>query len=88
VPVAADVLFGRPGNNPFCHHRALELARQGLRERIVRTQAPEGLPFDHGRFEIVEEPWPAPPQGPASHTAKSAALTWMCKTAPVTWRSA
>jgi radical SAM protein with 4Fe4S-binding SPASM domain len=52
------VLFGRPGNNPFCHHRALELARQGLRERIVRTRAPEGAPFDYGRFEIVEEPWP------------------------------
>src|SRR5262245_36419191 len=26
-------LFGRAGNNPFCHHRVLELAAQGLRER-------------------------------------------------------
>jgi radical SAM protein with 4Fe4S-binding SPASM domain len=52
------VLFGRRGNNPFCHHRALELARRGRRERLVRTRAPEGLPFDHGRFEIVEEDWP------------------------------
>jgi radical SAM protein with 4Fe4S-binding SPASM domain len=52
------VLFGRPGNNPFCHHRALELARQGLRERLVRTHAPGGLPFDYGRYEIIEEPWP------------------------------
>ena len=24
----SDVLFGRPGNNPFCHHRVLELAAQ------------------------------------------------------------
>jgi radical SAM protein with 4Fe4S-binding SPASM domain len=52
------VLFGRPGNNPFCHHRALELLREGRRERLVRTKAPEGVPFDYGRFEIIEEPWP------------------------------
>ena len=52
------VLFGKPGNNPFCHHRALELLRAGQRERIVRTEAAPGLPFDHGRFAIVEEPWP------------------------------
>jgi radical SAM protein with 4Fe4S-binding SPASM domain len=48
-------LFGRPGNNPYCHHRALDLAAQGLRERIVRTEAPPGLPFDYGKFEIVVE---------------------------------
>jgi radical SAM protein with 4Fe4S-binding SPASM domain len=52
------VLFGRPGNNPFCHHRALELLREGKRERLVRTRAAEGAPFDYGRFEIVEEAWP------------------------------
>ena len=48
-------LFGRPGNNPYCHHRALELAGRGLRERIVRVEAPPGLPFDHGKFELVLE---------------------------------
>jgi len=52
------VLFGKPGNNPYCHHRALELRREGKRERLERTQAPPGEPFDHGRFEIVEEAWP------------------------------
>jgi sulfatase maturation enzyme AslB (radical SAM superfamily) len=52
------VLFGKPGNNPFCHHRALELLREGKRERLVRTAAAEGLPFDYGRFEIVLEEWP------------------------------
>jgi radical SAM protein with 4Fe4S-binding SPASM domain len=52
------VLFGRPGNNPFCHHRALELQREGRRERLLRTHPAEGVPFDHGRFEIIEEPWP------------------------------
>ena len=54
----SDVLFGKPGNNPFCHHRTLELLREGKRERIVRVQEAPGLPFDHGLFEIVEEPWP------------------------------
>jgi len=49
----------RRGNNPFCHHRALMLLRRGRRERVVRVQAADGLPFDHGRFEIVEEDWPA-----------------------------
>ena len=47
-----------PTNNPFCHHRALELLREGKRERLVRTHAAEGVPFDHGRFEIILEDWP------------------------------
>ena len=54
----ADVLFGRPGNNPYCHHRALELKRSGLRERVVRVEEAPGLPFDQGRFELVTEPLP------------------------------
>jgi len=53
------VLFGRPGNNPFCHHRALELWREGKRERLIKTRPADGEPFDYGRFEIVEETWPA-----------------------------
>jgi radical SAM protein with 4Fe4S-binding SPASM domain len=52
------VLFGKPGNNPYCHHRALELQKAGKRERLVRVEAPQGVPFDHGQFEIVEEAWP------------------------------
>jgi radical SAM protein with 4Fe4S-binding SPASM domain len=52
----ADVLFGRPGNNPYCHHRVIELARLGKRERLVQTASAPGLPFDHGLFDIVEEP--------------------------------
>lgn len=54
----SHVLFGRPGNNPYCHHRTLELLRDGKRERLVRTEAPLGTPFDYGRFEIVAEDWP------------------------------
>ncbi len=52
------MLFGKPGNNPYCHHRALELKKAGKRERLVRVEAPPGVPFDRGRFEIVEEAWP------------------------------
>ena len=48
-------LFGKPGNNPLCHHRALEMRRQGKRERLVQVEAPPGAPFDHGKFEIVVE---------------------------------
>lgn len=51
-------LLGRPGNNPYCIHRALELEQQGLRERVVKVEAAPGLPFDNGRFEIVVEPMP------------------------------
>lgn len=52
----AHCLFGKPGNNPLCHYRALELQRRGRRERLVpRSRAP-GEPFDHGLFELVEEP--------------------------------
>ncbi|MCC6662167.1 MAG: SPASM domain-containing protein [Polyangiaceae bacterium] len=52
----AHTFFGRPGNNPYCHHRALEHAARGLSERLVPIQAPPGRPFDHGKFEIVVEP--------------------------------
>ena len=63
------VLFGKPGNNPFCHHRALELFREGKRERLVKTRPAEGAPFDYGRFEIVEERWPP--------SERDEAMEWM-----------
>jgi radical SAM protein with 4Fe4S-binding SPASM domain len=50
-----DTLLGKPGNNPFCHHRALELARIGKRERIERIEAAPGKPFDAGRFRLILE---------------------------------
>jgi len=52
----STVLFGRPGNNPYCHYRVLELARQGLRERVVKTEEAPGTPFDQGRFDLITEP--------------------------------
>jgi hypothetical protein len=56
----AHAFFGRPGNNPYCHYRALELRRQGLRERIVARAPAPGQPFDHGHFELIEEAFDAP----------------------------
>ncbi len=55
----AHALFGKRGNNPFCHHRALDLLRRGKRERVARVEAAQGAPFDHGRFEVIEEDWPS-----------------------------
>jgi radical SAM protein with 4Fe4S-binding SPASM domain len=45
-------LLGKPGDNPFCHHRVLELERQGLRESIRHVAAAPGTAFDHGLFEV------------------------------------
>lgn len=56
----AHVFFGRRGNNPYCHHRALTLAAAGLRERFQLRCAAPGVPFDHGEFEMVLEPLDAP----------------------------
>jgi radical SAM protein with 4Fe4S-binding SPASM domain len=52
-------VLGRPGNNPYCHHRALELEKRGVRERVVLAEAAPGTPFDHGLFELVTEPIPS-----------------------------
>ena len=48
-------LLGKAGNNPYCHHRVLELSKQGLRERIVQVEKAPGTSFDHGRFELILE---------------------------------
>jgi len=50
-----DMLLGKPGNNPYCHHRAIEMNAAGKRERVVQVEAAPGQPFDQGRFEIIEE---------------------------------
>ena len=56
----AHAVLGRPGNNPYCVFRASQLKNQGLRERLIPTQAAEGKPFDHGLFELVVEDFNAP----------------------------
>ena len=49
-------LLGRAGNNPYCHFRALELAKQGKRERVVKVEDAPGKSFDRGRFALLVEP--------------------------------
>jgi radical SAM protein with 4Fe4S-binding SPASM domain len=52
----ADSLFGKPGNNPYCHHRAIEMKKAGVRERVERIEEAPGLPFDAGKFALIVEP--------------------------------
>lgn len=59
-------LFERPGNNPYCHHRALELRARGQRERVARTEEAPGHPFDHGRWSLVVEDLEARDDGATS----------------------
>lgn len=59
----SHALFGRRGNNPYCHFRALSLAKQGQRERLVAGAAARGEPMDHGLFDLVLEPLDAPDPG-------------------------
>lgn len=57
----AHSLLGRPGNMPYCWHRADALAARGVREVLVPAQPAPGRPFDHGRFDLREEPIPSVP---------------------------
>jgi radical SAM protein with 4Fe4S-binding SPASM domain len=54
----AHVVMGRTGNNPFCHHRALELLDRGERERLIQRAPASGEPFDYATFELALERWP------------------------------
>ena len=51
----SEPLLGRPGNNPYCHHRALEMDAMGVRERIEQVAAAGSGPFDHGLFRVIRE---------------------------------
>jgi len=65
----AHAVFGRPGNNPYCHYRARTLARAGRRERLVPRTAAPGDPFDNGTFDLIEEPLDAPDPRPPTPQA-------------------
>jgi len=54
----AHTTLGRRGNTPFCYHRVVQLRKKGIRERLVPVEKAPGQPYDFGRFELVEEPWP------------------------------
>jgi radical SAM protein with 4Fe4S-binding SPASM domain len=55
----SQVFMGRPGNNPYCVHRAVEQEKAGLRERLVKVADAPGVPFDQGRYSLAVEPIPA-----------------------------
>jgi radical SAM protein with 4Fe4S-binding SPASM domain len=55
----ASTLLGRRGNNPYCHHRAIEMLARGKRERLVQVRAAEGLVRDRALFDIALEDAPA-----------------------------
>ncbi len=54
----ASTLLGRRGNNPYCHHRALEYLAMGKRERLHRTKEALGLVRDRALFETILEDAP------------------------------
>ncbi|HEV3001652.1 MAG TPA: GDL motif peptide-associated radical SAM/SPASM maturase [Solirubrobacteraceae bacterium] len=57
-------LLGRAGNNPYCHHRVLELHRRGRRERVVKVEDAGPAAFAVGRFALIEEELDGTPCGP------------------------
>lgn len=54
----SNTILGRYGNNPYCHHRSLELLARGERERLVRLRSAPGKNRDCALFEIACEPAP------------------------------
>jgi radical SAM protein with 4Fe4S-binding SPASM domain len=52
----AEPVLGRPGNNPFCIHRALDLQTQGLRERIELVREAPPIGFGTPLFRVIREP--------------------------------
>ena len=69
----SEALLGKPGNNPMCHHRALELAKQGKRERFVPRERAPGLPFDQAKFDLVLEDLATADSSPAETSARDRA---------------
>jgi radical SAM protein with 4Fe4S-binding SPASM domain len=51
----ASTVLGRWGNNPYCHHRAIEMLARRKRERLRLVRAAEGHVRDTAAFEIFEE---------------------------------
>jgi Y-X(10)_GDL-associated radical SAM protein len=48
-------LLGKPGNNPYCHYRVLELEKRGLRERVVKIRDAAKASFAVGKFNLITE---------------------------------
>ncbi|AWB08782.1 GDL motif peptide-associated radical SAM/SPASM maturase (plasmid) [Azospirillum humicireducens] len=54
----SESLLGKRGNNPYCHYRVLDLARHGLRERVVKIKDAPDEAFAIGEFALIQEPIP------------------------------
>ena len=54
----SESLLGKRGNNPYCHYRVLDLARHGLRERVVKIKDAPNEAFAIGEFALITEPIP------------------------------
>ena len=62
----SEPVMGRPGNNPFCHHRAIEMDRAGLGASRVRACGPGG------RLRDGALPGRARAQGPGATRGRGA----------------
>jgi len=62
----AHCTLGRPGNNPYCIHRATTYEAEGRRERLVHRRAAPGVPFDYGIYELELENLPPAGDTPAT----------------------
>ncbi|HEX8168184.1 MAG TPA: GDL motif peptide-associated radical SAM/SPASM maturase [Beijerinckiaceae bacterium] len=54
----SESLLGKRGNNPYCHHRVLDLAAHGRRERVVKVKDAPPDSFAIGEFALIEEAIP------------------------------
>lgn len=54
----SESLLGKRGNNPYCHYRVLDLAKHGLRERVVKIKDAPNEAFAIGEFALITEPIP------------------------------
>lgn len=75
----SESLLGKRGNNPYCHHRVLDLAKHGLRERVVKIKDAPQDSFAVGEFALITESIPGalnpglPERGPIHRDASAAA---------------
>jgi radical SAM protein with 4Fe4S-binding SPASM domain len=73
----SHVLLGYPGDNPYCHHRALELMAQGVRERVRLVEEAPNLPYDNARYVVEREPFPPDERAAVERlNTETEALVW------------
>lgn len=48
-------LLGKSGNNPYCHHRVIELKKYGIRERIKKLKDADARSFGIGEYKVYKE---------------------------------